>query len=307
MDYCFIVNPQAGKKDMSVGLRPRIEQCFNERGLSYEILETHKAGHAVELARKAASRRGPVRICACGGDGTLNEVATGILGFDNAELGFFPGGSGNDFIKCFGSYEDFYDVGRFINGIARPIDIIEINGRYSVNIISVGVDADVAAGIPKFRRLPFCGGHAAYNLSLVQTLLRPIGKMLEVEVNGERRHKKFLLVAVGNGMVYGGGYYAMPEAMPDDGLMDVVLVDKIPRLRIAKLIGIYKKGDHIVEHEVIEELRSVMEYTTARELSISSEEEFAVNIDGEIEYMKQLSLRLLPKKLNFVVPEPKLK
>lgn len=307
MDYCFIVNPKAGKKDMGAELRPRVERAFGERKLGYEILETNKAGHAVELAQKVAARGAPIRVCACGGDGTLNEVATGIMGFPNAELGFYPGGSGNDFIKCFGKYEDFCDIDRFIDGVARPVDVIKLNDRYSVNIISVGIDADVAAGIPKFRRLPFCGGHAAYNLSLVQTILRPIGKTMHVSVNGVERNKKFLLVAVGNGMVYGGGYYAMPEAMPDDGVMDVILVDKIPRLRIAKLISMYKKGEHIVEHEVVEELRDIMEFTTAKKLSIESEDEFAVNIDGEIEYMKQLDVELLPKQLRFVVPAPALK
>ena len=101
MKHVFIINPAAGKYDHTEEYSGRIAAACASRGLDYEICVSEEPGCCRDLAREAASRGGEVRIYACGGDGTLNEVVNGVVGFDNVAVTHFPGGSGNDTIKIF--------------------------------------------------------------------------------------------------------------------------------------------------------------------------------------------------------------
>ena len=101
MKHVFIINPAAGKYDHTEEYSGRIAAACASRGLDYEICVSEEPGGCRDLAREAASRGGEVRIYACGGDGTLNGVVNGVVGFDNVAVTHFPGGSGNDTIKIF--------------------------------------------------------------------------------------------------------------------------------------------------------------------------------------------------------------
>ena len=101
MKHIFIVNPAAGKSDRTAEYREMIDAAFAPRGLSYELLVSGAPGECRTLARQAAQSGEEVRLYACGGDGTLNEVINGVVGYDNAAVTHFPGGSGNDTIKIF--------------------------------------------------------------------------------------------------------------------------------------------------------------------------------------------------------------
>ncbi|MEG1017879.1 MAG: acylglycerol kinase family protein, partial [Oscillospiraceae bacterium] len=154
MKYVFIVNPKSGKKEASGYVIPLIEAYFKGKNLDYEIKITQYAKHATQLAREAASENEQVRICSCGGDGTLSEVAAGLVGFDNAEFACFPCGSGNDYIKYFGTANDFSNIEQVVLGKSKVVDILRINDTYCLNLLSVGIDADVASYIPRIRRMP---------------------------------------------------------------------------------------------------------------------------------------------------------
>ena len=235
----------------------------------------------------------------CGGGGTLNEVVSGAVGFAGAEIAFYPCGSGNDFIKCFGTAAEFSNLETVVSGRAVPVDLIKVNeDRYCVNIFSVGVDADVAAGIPRWRRVPLCGGKTAYNLSLAECLVKPIGKKLTV--NGEPM--TLTIIAACNGRVYGGGYMAAPEADTADGLMDIISVRKLSRLRIAKVISQYKSGQHIKDAQVADNVADCLSFRRSDRLVISAATPFSANIDGEILRMSTASLSVLPGAFRFVAP-----
>jgi len=299
MKYYFILNPAAGAVDSPKTLIPLIDEYFKKAGIDRTIYVTDHPGHATELARQIAESGEEARICACGGDGTLNEVVRGVAGHSNVAITIYPGGSGNDFIKNFGTREEFADVGLVVNGISRPVDLIKINDDlWCANIFSVGVDADVAAGIPKWRRMPFCGGPMAYNLSLVETVIKPMGKRFSI--NGEP--KDVLIITACNGRVYGGAYNAAPEAELDDGLMDLVVVDKIGKLRVAQLIPVYKAGKHVENGVVTESLSDVLTYSRVNKLHITSDTPFSTNIDGEVVRMRSAKLQVVPGALNFIVP-----
>ena len=158
MRHVFIVNPVSGKADASGTLVPQIIDAAKKLGADYEILLTEYPGHAVELAAEQAEAGEEVRLYACGGDGTFNEVLRGVRGRANAAVGCIPCGSGNDFVRNFGGREPFLDLERMMRGPAVNIDLIQTEKGIATTICSAGLDAQVAYGIPKFRRLPFCGG-----------------------------------------------------------------------------------------------------------------------------------------------------
>ena len=211
----------------------------------------------------------PVRLYACGGDGTLNEILQGAAGHPQVELACLPLGSGNDFVRNFACpIERFRDVKAQIRGEAQSLDVILTDRGYCAAICSAGLDAQVAYGIPKFRRIPLCGGTMAYKLSILQQLLGPLGRRLVLEIDGQRMEQDCLMAAVCNGSTYGGGFYAAPQASLTDGLLDVVVVRRIGLLRIARVLGLYKEGRHMRNGEVLPELQDVIWTTRARHVTV---------------------------------------
>jgi diacylglycerol kinase (ATP) len=170
----------------------------------------------------------------------------------------------------------------------------------------VGVDSEVAYGIPKFRRLPLCGGSMAYQLSIALRVLRPLAKHLRITVDDETLEGDYVIATVCNGKSYGGGYFAAPEASVTDGLLDVVLVKKLSRLRLAKVLGIYKRGEHMHAGSVREDLRDIMQFFRAREVCIQPPAGMRpiVNIDGECAPAGGLHAKVLPLAASFVLPVP---
>lgn len=303
--HVFIINPVSGKEDASKFLVPKIQSAVQKLGLESAIELTKAKGHAAQLAEEYA-RGGSVRLYACGGDGTLNEVFAGVyLSGTGAEIASVPCGSGNDYVRTFGMPSDFLDLRDNILGTAVPVDLIDTGCGICAALCSVGIDAEVAYNIPKYRRVPLCGGQMAYNISIVERLLRPIGRRLRVEIDDERFEDDYLIAAVCNGKTYGGGYMASPEADVSDGKLEVVLVKKISRLRIAGVLKIYKEGRHIQNGEVIESLRDVMIYRCARSVRIRPSDGGSViaNIDGECGPAPELCAHVLPQTARFVVPK----
>lgn len=302
MKYVFILNPMSGKRDARTAVEPIVRAWFEGKDYDWELVETEYPQHAREIAKKAAEAGGPVRICACGGDGTLSEVVSGVFGCENVEVAHYPCGSGNDFVKCYGDAQAFRSVEAIVEGAAQPIDLLRVNDMLCMNLISVGIDADVAEGMNKWRKYKFLRGPMCYNLAVVDCLLRPLGKHMRLTVGDEVLEGSFMLAAAGNGKVYGGGYMATPDAVVDDGIIDVVTVDKIPLTRIVKVLGIYKKGQHFQNGEVTEELRDCLRYHKTNRLRIESDKDFALNVDGEILHTRDVSVEMLHHSLQFVVP-----
>lgn len=306
MKHVFIVNPVSGKADASLYLVPKLIEAAARAGVAYTVELTRRPKHAIELARQYSEEGEAVRLYACGGDGTLNEVLCGAYPYANAEVASVPCGSGNDFVRNFGTPEDFLKLEENIVGTAIPIDLIAVNNGISAAICSVGIDSEVAYGIPKYRRLPLCGGQMAYNLSIVERLLRPIGKKMRITVDDEVLEDNYLIAAICNGATYGGGYRAAPMSDLQDGVLDVIVVKKISRLRIAGVLEKYKNGEHYRGGQVVPEFSDIMEYRRARRVSVAPVEggDVIVNIDGECAPASGLTAQILPMAARFVLPQP---
>ncbi len=301
LKHIFIINPAAGKRDNTNTAAAGISAVAKRMGLDYEILTTERRHHAVELVQQKAREYGerPIRFYACGGDGTLNEVAAGAAGQEHVSITNYPIGSGNDFIKLFGADgAAFLDLERLIGGQDVELDYILSDCGICLNIFSVGVDARIADGMQKYKRIPVLGGTAAYNISTVENLIKGLHQPYGVEIDGKSYNGEYTLVLAGNGRFYGGGANPVPEADPTDGLLDVLLVDELNLLKAAKVIGGYKAGRH----------RSFPQYITclrAKELTIYHQKgkDMTVNLDGEIVHTARTTLRVAEDKLHFTVPQ----
>ena len=172
MRTLFLLNPTAGKADCTRTLPQQINAAAARAGLApeeYTIQVTNHAGHAGTLANAAAQQARQsgeeLRVFTAGGDGTFNEALTGIYGYANAAVGCLPFGSGNDFLRTYGTREEFNDLDAQLAGGEVDIDLMQTDLGLSATICAAGLDAQVAYGIPQFRRIPFCGGEMAYALS----------------------------------------------------------------------------------------------------------------------------------------------
>ena len=177
MKHIFIINPTAGKQDSRQRIYDMAKELREKHGLDVQCILTKKQGHATEIARRLCEEGGELRFYACGGDGTANEVANGILGFDNAAMTMVPVGTGNDLLKNFGDdLEKFRDVENLWDGPVFPMDVIEVNGRYALTIACSGIDARVAADVHKYSESPLLDGKSSYIVSLlVNFLFKGIG------------------------------------------------------------------------------------------------------------------------------------
>mgnify|MGYP002229606815 FL=1 len=144
MKHVFIINPRAGKGKALELIRPQIEAYINEHNLDAEIHVPDSPHAAQDFIRAEASKGQPVRFYACGGDGTLFEAVNGAFGHPNAEVAVLPLGSGNDFIRLFGTQEQFLNIDAQVNGTALELDCIKCGDKIAINQCSMGVDAEVA-------------------------------------------------------------------------------------------------------------------------------------------------------------------
>jgi len=133
--------------------------------------------------------------------------------------------------------------------------------------------------------------------------MKPLGKKASLQVNGQTLNGEYLIIAAGNGTEYGGGYRAMPEAVVDDGIMDLMLIENMPMSRIAKFIPIYRKGNHLTDGEIIDSLKDKITYLRSDKLSIHCDKPLFINVDGEIFKDENADIEVIKGGIRFIVPE----
>ena len=296
MKHLFIINPAAGSRDRTEYYSRQIHEACGKRGLVYEIKVSEAPGGCARLAREAAESGEECRIYACGGDGTLNEVASGAAGFPNASVTVFSGGSGNDFVKLFDDPQAFFDLERLLDCEEAEFDMIRCNDDLALNICSVGLDARIGTDVANYKRLPLLHGFRAYAVSTVVNLFRGIAEHYVVEVNGERIDQDFTFVCVCNGRFYGGGFNPVPEADPTDGELDVLLVDKVSLLQVPAVIGKYKNGRY-------KELLHLVRHLKTKSVRIICDKPTQINLDGELRTAREVTMSVAEEKIRFFYPK----
>lgn len=311
MKHFFIINPAAGPLDVTKTVKQRLQAFEEWVTFDWETYVTSGPGDAAAATQRICRENGdkPIRIYACGGDGTLNEALTGMLGFRNAQLALFPAGSGNDFLRYYGARNDFRDIDRLIEGRPHPVDVMKLTVgrgedvavRYCLNVCNIGFDAWVAKNMINMKRKPIVGGDSVYTWSVLSSLLFHGKNSSRIYVDGKlfNDSEKFFFCDLCNGRYVGGGYNCAPLAKNDDGLIDIYKYRTVSYLRIAELIGAYRRGEHVDNPK----FRDLLEFRQAKDVVIESEKDIPVAIDGEVLFSDYFHVEMLHHAINFVAPK----
>jgi diacylglycerol kinase (ATP) len=273
-----ILNPTSGGGGAR-RLRAEIETELSRRGIAFELVETTGPGHATELAA-AAVRSGADCIVAAGGDGTAHEVVNGLLTGPPAAVTFavLPIGTGNDFVKVVPGLRPralAYDT--IAAGATRRLDVghVDWGGRreFFINAMGTGIDVEVVRQIERHRHLP---GALVYLFALLKALTRFEPIRLRAHFDHTSLDRRVMMLTVGNGRCVGGAFRLTPDALPDDALLDVCVVDEVRGLRILRALPRVLRGTH----------GSLAVVTTGRTASIDIElvddGPFHFQLDGEL-------------------------
>jgi diacylglycerol kinase (ATP) len=296
-----IVNPAAGSK-ATYRHWPHIQSLLRNGGLDFDFQYTEGTGHATELARAAASD-GCRFLIAVGGDGTIHEVANGLLTathVDTSVMGIVSTGTGNDFVRSVGIPRDYIGACKRLMEPGRTIIDVGLvtyqkNGqkqqRYFINSAGVGFDGEVAETT---EQLPKGLGHSVpFVLGLLKTLPAYRNKDIKLNIDGRIEARRMLSVIVSNGAYFGGGMKIAPEATPSDQQLDVITIGDVSKLELLKVFPRVYKGTHIT-HPLVKTAK-------AKKISIESPQRILLQADGELIGEGPVSFEIIPSALCLAV------
>ncbi len=303
-DMIIIFNPFSNRGDSRHTI-DMVLQHLAQSDLDYEVKLTEERRHAIQLAREAAEAGVPL-VVAAGGDGTVNEVANGILlaaegkeEVASTTMGVLPMGSGNDFAWGLGIRDGVEEaVDRLKRGHTKVIDVAwaEFDNappRYFVNMLGCGFDARVNIEAHKIKRLR---GFAIYMAAVLKTLWVYFEKpLVRLQLDERTLETPSFITFVANGPRLGGGFLAAPQARYDDGQMDICIATDIHRREVAALIPKLMKGRHTDHPKIIMD--------KAEKVTIESDYPLPCQADGETigENLHLIRIVTIPQRLRVIV------
>lgn len=277
-----IVNPTAGSGD-AVQVAARIKEQLEQSGRAYRMLYTEEKGHATALSAQAVKQGDCEAVIAVGGDGTVLETARGLVGSD-VPLGIIPAGTGNDFIKSVGTPKDPMAALDFIlTHQPRPVDVGLANDELFLNVAGTGFDVMVLDETVRYKAR--FRGLTPYLLGLIRAISHYRPTHMRVVADGKVYDQDALICSIANGRFFGGGIPICPEAQPDDGSFDLVLVNDQPRWKIPFYLPALMMGKLTQ--------KSFTTHLHCRELTLSSPG-MRFNTDGEVAPVDEVRIRIIP-------------
>jgi len=299
MESYFLINPVSGG-GQAMSYLPAIEDAISVMKNCHLHTISAKGG-ACSFVRKIAESGKPCRFYAVGGDGTLNEVVNGLHGYENAQAGFIPSGTGNDFVRCFTGTKHFENISDQLAGNTMEIDTIQVtlddnNPMRFVNMMNIGFDCNVVIRAGQMRS---SGPFAYIKGVLMELFSKNWGFRLNVKFDdGSEYDSTALLFTLANGRYCGGGFLSSPFAELDNGYIDAAVIDKISRLMLLKLLGSYRNGKYIKNQNI----QNIITYRRCRKIVLEVENRQGVSLDGEIFRFKEAELSVDNKSVKFIVP-----
>jgi len=309
MKYIYIINGRADKK-------PHYQEFFDqlkEIPHLHEVYTTLGEGDATRYVRLYCDLHPEEEVCfvACGGNGIINGVASGLVGYAHSSeeaaglstnktmAVLYYGGATQDFIINFPG-RGFRSVRDMLEGTVSPTDIIQVNDSYCLNVCNIGFNSKVAS---RANELVAKGksAHQAYTRGVINAILTSRFNRIKVTVDGKRIARgPMVLCTFANGRRVGGEFNCAPDAKVDDGLIDVCFFRAMSLLRLLMLIPLYRSGKHIGSRPG----RNKVLHRQAREVTISSKDLIDIYIDGEQLPGAQFHLKILPGALPLRLPKP---
>jgi YegS/Rv2252/BmrU family lipid kinase len=288
MKFSVIANPSAGGGRTARQLEG-VRRALRDLGLEHELELTRDLEHARELTR-AATTRGEVAV-AFGGDGLIGAVADALKETDGT-LGVLPGGRGNDFARVLGIPKEPRAACQVLaSGKIRAIDLGTAGAATFIGIASCGFDSDANRVANESRLIR---GNLVYAYGALRTLMSWRPASFEVTVDGESRRVRAYTIAAANSKAYGGGMMLAPDAELDDGLLDLVIVEDVPKLRFLRLLPTVFKGEHIRQPNV--------HVLRGAKIEISADRPFTVYADGDPVAELPVTLGTVPRAVRVLVP-----
>lgn len=307
--YKIIVNPTSGRGN-GARIMPQLEDCLHAHGLDFDLVQTERPLHAIELAQQAA-RDGYGVVVGVGGDGTANEVINGLMlaqqaGANHTAMGMLPAGRGNDFVYGIGMPDDLAAGCRVLaQGDRRQMDVGYVegglfpDGRFFGNSLGIGFDAVVGFEAVKLTRL---SGFPSYLVGALKTIfLYYQAPQVEIAFDGQVITLPALMISIMNGQRQGGAFMMSPAALNDDGLFDLCVVEEVSRRRIFTLIPHFFKGSQYGQPEV--------QLVQTGELVVTAVTgSLPAHLDGETICTDgdKLTVKLLPRALDVICPVDKI-
>lgn len=290
--WVFIVNPVAGN-GFAPTLVGKIEEMIRKLELQADVVFTEKKGHASQLAKQYADN-GYTYIIGVGGDGTINEIATPLICRNDIMVGLIPGGTGNDFIQITGFPARFKenDWEMFFRHYVMPMDVGQCNGKVFLNGMGLGFDAQVAAENYTAPGEVKRGGKNKYIWHILKTLLFFKEKKMTVLSDGKRSVTDCFINTVSIGRRFAGGFFLTPEAIANDGLLDVCSIKRLSLLQRLRILMMVPKGTHIRDSKV--------NYYKTEKLLLEFEDKVPFHVDGELYFSERFEISILPCALKMI-------
>ena len=289
MKKISIVNPAAGQGDAAKFLLSDSDS---------EVYITKYPSDAQTFVYDTCIREPETHFFIYGGDGTINEVVNGIMDAGaqkTAVISVIPVGTGNDLIRSFEKCSQIH-----------TLDVIRYNDSYAINMLNVGFDCTAAKYACVLKTKPFISGTGAYIAGVLNTLVNGYGQKMNFRIekeNGESEEisGEFLLCAIANCSYYGGGFHASPAAKYNDGLLDVLLVNKVSRAAFLKMVLDYKNGKHIdhITGRANPKFAKILKTFRCRKMYVSGINDLCV--DGEIQPAKSVEISVIPNQIRLKI------
>jgi diacylglycerol kinase (ATP) len=290
--WVFIVNPIAGN-GYAPTLVNKIQEMISRLGLLADVVFTTKKGHASQLAKQYADN-GYTYIIGVGGDGTINEIATPLICRNDIIVGLIPGGTGNDFLQITGFPARFEesDWEMFFRHHFMPMDVGQCNGKVFLNGMGLGFDAQVAAENYTAPGEVKRGGKNKYIWHILKTLLFFKEKKMTVISNGQRSETDCFINTVSIGRRFAGGFFLTPEAIANDGLLDVCSIKRLNLFQRLRILLMVPGGTHIKDKKV--------NYYKTEKLLLEFADKVPFHVDGELNFAERFEISLLPCALKMI-------
>lgn len=291
--WAFIINPVAGNGSAK-GILNELKKMISEYNINGEIISTERPGHAYELSEKFAAS-GCTHIVGVGGDGTYNEIASPLVGRKDIITGLIPAGTGNDFVQIAGFPDRFSeeDWHAFFKTMVMPLDVGKVNDKFFFNGMGLGFDAQVAAENYVAPGQVKQGGKSKYLWHILKTLLFFREKQMMVQSGGESFSTDCFINTVSVGRRFAGGFLLTPEAVANDGLLDVCSIKKLSLFHRIRILPMVPKGTHIRDKRV--------NYYQIRKIDLTFPSEVPFHVDGELNFARKFNIEILPGAINLII------
>jgi len=291
-EWVFIVNPIAGN-GFAKRYVPDLLEMLKAYNIDAELVYTEHKGHASDLANLYAEK-GFRYIIGVGGDGTLNEIAQSLVHRKDVIFGAIPAGTGNDFIQVLGFPNRFEadDWKIFFDTNTQDMDVGSCNGISFINGMGLGFDAQVAAQNYTEANKVRKGGKHKYLWHIVKTLLFFREKRMRVLSNGNDKETKCFMNTIAIGRRFAGGFFLTPQAIANDGLLDVCSIKELSLIQRLNLLLKVPKGTHIFNNKV--------HYYQTDKIILEFPAEVPFHVDGELNFSSKFEVNIYPDALRTI-------